>query len=102
MRQISGKRSGMQETAIPQVSEIEAMVSLLFGECPGRFLVSVRPGQSELFETLFEEYPCFFIGEVAKETSLSIRWEGNQGESFSLSLEEIEDSWKRFSREIVT
>ena len=81
----------------------EAVLNLLFGECPGRLLLSVKETDGEAFEKAFEGYPCYRIGNVLGEASLQFRWEegGEVTDLFQVSLDEVERAWKTFSKEII-
>jgi len=81
----------------------EAVLNLLFGECPGRLLLSVKETDGEAFEKAFEGYPCYRIGNVLGEASLQFLWEegGEVTDLFQVSLDEVERSWKSFSKEII-
>jgi hypothetical protein len=79
------------------------VLNLLFGECPGRLLLSVKETDGEAFEKAFEGYPCYRIGNVLGEASLQFRWEegGEVTDLFQVSLDEVERAWKTFSKEII-
>ncbi|MFQ3621419.1 MAG: AIR synthase-related protein [Spirochaetales bacterium] len=79
--------------------------SLLFGECPGRFVVSVPQTYVESFEDYFREFPCYPIGWVTDNSTVQLQYKREGGEetvSVQLTLEEIETAWKSFSNEIIS
>jgi len=81
----------------------QAVLTLLFGECPGRLLLSVKEKDGETFEKAFEGYPCYRIGNVTGGSWLRFLWEegGEVTDLFQVSLDEVERSWKSFSKEII-
>ena len=79
------------------------MLNLLFGECPGRLLLSVKEKDGEAFEKAFEGYPFYRIGKVTGRPCLQFLWEtgGSVVDLFQVSLDEVEGVWKSFSKEII-
>lgn len=79
-------------------------LTLLFGEGAGRFIVSVKEIDRETFEKAFEGYPCYRIGVVTGRQVVQFLWEAEKSvkDLFEVSLDEVEGSWKKFSKEIVT
>ena len=97
-----GRGKGKIDPIKPELSL--AVLNLLFGEGPGRFLVSVKEVDGEAFEKAFEGYPCYRIGEVTGGPWIQFLWDarGTVVGLFQVSLDEVEEAWKRFSREIIT
>ncbi|MCX7786763.1 MAG: AIR synthase-related protein [Spirochaetes bacterium] len=81
----------------------EILLNLLFGEGPGRFVVSVAKKDREAFENAFKGYPCYSLGTVTRESTLQFLWEANGSvmDLLEVSLKEVEEAWKSFSKEII-
>jgi phosphoribosylformylglycinamidine (FGAM) synthase-like enzyme len=68
------------------------LLSFLFNETPGRFLVSVAPEQQEAFESHFQGEAFFQVGRVSCEPSLVLKQGGRIREEKRLSL--LRQAWK--------
>lgn len=101
--QRNAPQSERASTNLLQNHELPVLWNLLFGEGPGRFIVSVKRKDKEAFENAFKGYPCYRMGEVTGEPFLRFLWEteGSVRNIMEVSLEEVEEAWKSFSNEIV-
>ncbi|GAB4222611.1 MAG: AIR synthase-related protein [Spirochaetales bacterium] len=79
------------------------LLNLLFGEGGGRFVVSVKEEHRDPFEKAFQGYPCYRIGRVTGDPGVVFLWKsgGLETELFQVSLAEVEEAWKGFSKEII-
>tara|TARA_B100001758_G_scaffold247528_1_gene265757 strand:- start:5103 stop:8150 length:3048 start_codon:yes stop_codon:yes gene_type:complete len=64
----------------------------LFGESLGRILVSIKPENSEIFETFMKGHECNYIGKVSSGDKITITDSNNLVLVGSMS--ELRDSWK--------
>ena len=63
----------------------------LFGEAPGRFIVSVYPESIDLFEKHFKEFPCTYLGQV-KGSELIVN---NRSRSLiNVNILDLENAWR--------
>jgi phosphoribosylformylglycinamidine synthase len=66
----------------------------LFSETPGRFIVTVDPAQSDLFEALFENLPCACMGRITEKPLFTLKGFDNRV-IVSLSISDLKAAWKR-------
>ena len=64
----------------------------LFGESLGRILVSIKPENSEIFETFMKGHECNYIGKVSSGDKITITDSNNL--VLVASMSELRDSWK--------
>jgi phosphoribosylformylglycinamidine (FGAM) synthase-like enzyme len=68
--------------------------TVLFSESAGRFIVTVCPGNRDVFEKLFKGHPCARVGTVSDDSKLSVK--GIDGRIIiSSPVTQLKDAWKR-------
>ena len=68
--------------------------TILFSESAGRFIVTVCPGNRDVFEKLFKGQPCVRVGTVSDDSKLSVT--GIDGRIIiSSPVTQLRDAWKR-------
>ena len=76
------------------VEGVSRLDTLLFSESAGRFILTVDPGRSREFESLFAGLPLACIGTVTQEAALNVT--GLDGRpSVHLRVDDLKASWKR-------
>ena len=73
--------------------EDENVVDFLFGEGPGRFVVSIDPLKKESFEKHFESCPILFLGKVNDQKILNVK--NKEDLLFQHTLDELLKAWKK-------
>jgi phosphoribosylformylglycinamidine synthase len=67
--------------------------ALLFSESQGRLVLTVSPSQSKDFEAAMAGHPCFRIGTVVSNQTVTVTRGGR--ELLSLSLDELFTAWRK-------
>lgn len=65
----------------------------LFNEAPGRFVVTVAPGNKGQFENLFAPIDTIYLGKVTHDHRLRLM--NNNSKTVDLSMNDLLDSWRR-------
>ncbi len=85
---------GMNIDLAPIANQIDRDDIILFSETPGRFIVTVAPGNREVFEALFRGAPCECIGEITGPTD-AFNINGLAGDPLAaISVSELRVAWK--------
>ena len=68
--------------------------TLMFSESAGRFIVTIAPQNRKVFESLFADLTCAYIGTVTAKPRLEIKGL-NQETIISLAIKDLKSAWKK-------
>jgi len=68
--------------------------TLMFSESAGRFIVTIAPQNRKVFESLFANLTCTYIGTVTAKPRLEIKGL-NQETIVSLAIKDLKSAWKK-------
>ncbi len=80
---------------------IEQNCQVLFSESPGRFIVTVDPGNREKFESLFKGLKCACAGEITRESKNLTVYGLTNTRIIDIPVSQLKSVWKKlFNRQI--